>query len=219
MLGKRVVGDAPVSEKGTARAWCYTIFLPDGYTPEAEGFGDGQKPDEEVNEETSRLRYFIAQREVCPDTQRVHWQCYGEFNSPVKGSAALKAIRVSRGDQRFRGLRPGEIHWERRRGRREQARDYCRKTDSRDPRDGSGPFEWGMFCNQFCLVLPCRLATCEALRADEVNSAAYTYAHELSINGDVILESEASWCSMSFDQDVHCEGHISPFAYVPLIKL
>lgn len=143
-MSKRVTSDPDV-DKGTARAWCYTFFLQDEARPVPCGIGDGDAPDEQANELHAHLRYFVAQREVCPETGRIHWQAYGEFKDPVKGAAIFRAIRVCRRDQRFVELRRGEVHWERRRGRRDQARDYCRKNESRDPRPGSGPFEFGMF--------------------------------------------------------------------------
>lgn len=143
-MSKRVTPDDP-SEKGTARAWCYTFYLQDEARPVPCGIGDGDAPDEQANELHAHLRYFVAQREICPETGRIHWQAYGEFTQPVKGSAIYRAIRVCRRDQRFVELRRGEVHFERRRGRRDQARDYCRKDESRDPREGSGPFEWGMY--------------------------------------------------------------------------
>lgn len=128
-MTKRVTGDEG-DDIGTARAWCLTFYVPDGCRP---------VPGEDA------CRYFVCQREVCPETGRVHWQAYCEFKEPVRGTKLLQAIRVELGDQRFRQLRRGEIHWERRRGRRDQARDYCRKEESRDPREGSGPFECGRF--------------------------------------------------------------------------
>lgn len=148
MQRKRVTADEPEQDKGTARAWCYTFFLPgqgkNSAQPVPCGIGDGDAPDEQANELHAHLRYFIAQREICPETGRIHWQAYGEFGQPVKGAAIYKAIRVRRGDRYFE-LRRGEVHWERRRGRRDQARAYCQKDESRDPGENSGPFEWGMF--------------------------------------------------------------------------
>lgn len=148
-MSKRVYGEEPAQEeeavKGTARAYCYTFFLGENCRPVPCGIDEGDAPDPKNNRLHARLRYFICQREVCPETSRIHWQAYGEFNSPVKWTAVFSAIRVRRGDQRFVELRRGEVHVERRRGRRDQARDYCRKQESRDPRQDSGPFEFGTF--------------------------------------------------------------------------
>lgn len=139
--------------KGNARHWCVTFFLPDGSRPEVL-----EKEEQEVadaDQDPQRVRYALWQREIAPETGRQHWQGYIEFLAPCKGTAILKAVGVRRGDQRLRELRRGEIHWERRRGTREEARDYCKKQDTRDPRDGSGPFEWGTPCNINCIHEPC----------------------------------------------------------------
>lgn len=144
-MSKRVTSDDGEEEKGTARAWCYTFFLGKNDKPIPCGIGEGDAPSEQDNKLHAHLRYFICQREVCPETGRVHWQAYGEFNDPVRGAAVFNAIRVQRGDKRFVRLERGAVHWERRRGRRDQARDYCRKQESRDERPDSGPFEFGMW--------------------------------------------------------------------------
>lgn len=137
-MSKRVTAE-PDDYKGAARAWCWTFFLPDEARPVPT-------PEEQVAaQHNAALRYFVCQREIAPETGRVHWQAYGEFTAPCKFTAVQYAIRVCLRNQRFRELRSGEWHAERRRGRRDQARDYCRKDESRDPREGSGPFEWGMY--------------------------------------------------------------------------
>nr|QXP07742.1 MAG: replication associated protein [Arizlama virus] len=143
MPPKRVRALEP-EDKSTARAWCITLFIPDGCTPVVNEENDIDDDENEIIDQP--VRYAIWQREVAPETGRIHWQGYVEFVKPVRPTAILKALRVRRGDQRLRGLRQQEVHWERRRGGRESARDYCRKQESRDPRDGSGPFEWGTDC-------------------------------------------------------------------------
>lgn len=71
------------------------------------------------------VRYFISGREVCPETQRVHWQAYLEYVSP------------QRWDRIKRIFADDTPHIERRRGPRVAARDYCKKD---------GHFlEWGVW--------------------------------------------------------------------------
>jgi len=74
-------------------------------------------------------QYLACQAETCPTTGRVHWQGYVHGNTPV-GLETLK---------RELGL-PG-LHAEVRRGNHEEARQYCRKEESRIP--GSLPIEIG----------------------------------------------------------------------------
>lgn len=74
-------------------------------------------------------QYLICQAEKCPTSGRVHWQGYVHGNTAV-GLATL---------QRELGL-PG-VHAEVRRGSHEEAREYCRKEESRVP--GSIPIEIG----------------------------------------------------------------------------
>lgn len=93
----------------TARHWCFTL----------------NNPTEQIDpSQDERVRYCIWQEEAAPDTGTRHYQGYVEFSSPVR--------RGSLG----RWLRGG--HFERRRGTREQAREYCRKPDRLD-----GPWEYG----------------------------------------------------------------------------
>lgn len=139
-MSKRVTSE-PEQDKGAARAWCYTFFLPAGAKPEVnEVLAESSQQDRNAT-----VRYFIVQREICPDTGRAHWQGYAEWTAPCKLTAVFYGIGVRLRDQRLRPLRSGEVHCERRRGRRDQARDYCRKDETRDGAEGSGPFEWGMF--------------------------------------------------------------------------
>ena len=61
--------------------------------------------------------YGIWQVEVCPDTERQHLQGYLEFSSGKRLSRLKKYNK--------------HVHWESRRGTREQARDYCKKDETR----------------------------------------------------------------------------------------
>ncbi len=77
-----------------------------------------------------RFLYAVWQLECCPDTQRLHLQGYVEFRQKVRLS-------------QLQTYMPG-AHWEERRGTQAQARDYCRKEDTRI----SGPYEIGEFVEQ-----------------------------------------------------------------------
>nr|QXP07602.1 MAG: replication associated protein [Arizlama virus] len=62
------------------------------------------------------IRYMIYQKELAPSTEKVHFQGYLELTHPEKLSWMKKLSNSA--------------HWEPRRGTREQARDYCRKTET-----------------------------------------------------------------------------------------
>lgn len=93
---------------GRYRNWCFTHY------PEQEG------TDWEAFIGSERVTYAIRGRERCPTTQRLHWQCYAEFDS---------ALRLSQ----VRAL-PGlpAAHWEARRGTQAQAMEYCKKDGDWD---------------------------------------------------------------------------------------
>lgn len=65
------------------------------------------------------MKYLIYQGEKCPTTGREHWQLYVEFGRPVSRTIAQELLQ-----------QPG-CHLEARRGTKNQAREYCRKTESR----------------------------------------------------------------------------------------
>lgn len=71
--------------------------------------------------------YHIFQHEICPTSGRLHLQIYIELYRAQRLSWVLKNI--------------GLCHWEGRKGTREQAREYCKKTDTRNP--GTQPTEVG----------------------------------------------------------------------------
>ena len=98
----------------THRAWLGTSFAIDDFVlPEPA--------------EDNYVRYGIAQREVCPDTEREHVQFYIEFTRPVR-MAHVKRI-----------VADPAAHLEQRRGTRDQARQYCSKEETRKP--GTQPQE------------------------------------------------------------------------------
>lgn len=73
------------------------------------------------------VRYAVYQKEKSPSTGQLHFQGYMEFSKPVK----------------FGGLKKWSptAHFEERKGTREQARDYCMKSESRV----EDPVEYGEF--------------------------------------------------------------------------
>lgn len=80
--------------------------------------------------DNDNIRYIIYQEERCPETNKHHLQGYVEFNKPLRLSTYKKYF-------------PQGTHFEERRGTRNQARDYCKKDDSRV----SGPWEFGNWIN------------------------------------------------------------------------
>lgn len=116
---------------GQARHWLFTLNNPsDEDIREASTY---------VRRDVVREQCFLGcqncEREIsygiwqleCGEQGTVHLQGYLEF---------VKPIRLSQ----LRTLLP-RAHWDQRRGSREQARDYCRKDDTRL----SGPWEFGSF--------------------------------------------------------------------------
>lgn len=106
------------------RAWCFTIHNIDWNDPE-------DRP--ETWYAAGHVSYMVYQLEVCPDTGRHHWQGYLLWNRK-KTLTGCKKIHPT-------------AHWETRRGTHEQARDYCKKDDTRCPATDTehdpGPFEFG----------------------------------------------------------------------------
>lgn len=94
----------------TSRHWCFTWNNPDGLIDWTL---------------YPTVRYAIYQHEVGDDTATQHFQGYIEFNCPTRLAAARNILPTA--------------HWEPRRGSRDQAREYCRKPDTRV----DGPYEFG----------------------------------------------------------------------------
>lgn len=96
----------------TARSYCFTTFLVDEFA---------------VPDVPQQIVYCIFQRERCPDTQREHIQGYVELKNP-KRMAGVKTL-----------FNDNTMHLEKRLGTRTEAREYCRKQDTRV----DGPWEYG----------------------------------------------------------------------------
>lgn len=88
----------------TARAWCFTLNNP----------SEEECPKKWILEERTKL--CVYQMEM-GEEGTIHYQGYVEVKSPMR-LAALKKWN-------------GRVHWEKRRGRREDAMNYCAKEESR----------------------------------------------------------------------------------------
>jgi len=82
---------------------------------------------DECPEMNENVRYLVYQREICPDSNREHWQGYAEFHKPMRVLGAQKELGIPK------------AHMEKRHGSRDEARDYCMKEESRL----WGPYEHG----------------------------------------------------------------------------
>lgn len=99
---------------GTSRRWCYTVYNDDWNSPEA-------LPSQVLRADDPAI-YACGQFERSPETGRIHFQAYAEFNKPRSGRQSAVDI----------GL-PATCHREIARGSSKQCRDYCRKTESALP--------------------------------------------------------------------------------------
>lgn len=103
-----------------SRDWCFTWNNPslthDGFKAVIEAY--------------PQILYLVYQQEVGANGTS-HYQGYVEFKSAKKLSTLKNKLDPA-------------IHFERRRGTRNQARDYARKEETRASGD-SGPFEFGVF--------------------------------------------------------------------------
>lgn len=78
------------------------------------------------------IRYAIWQRERAPSSGREHWQMYIELSRKTTFRALVARVPDLAG-----------AHFEPRAGTADEARDYCRKEDTRLP--GTAPMEFGEF--------------------------------------------------------------------------
>lgn len=82
-----------------ARKWCATFFI------------------EPPEKEPEHVRYAIYGKERCPDTHKIHWQSYIEFDKRMTMFGVKKLYKDK------------TVHLEIANGTREQARVYCKKDD------------------------------------------------------------------------------------------
>ena len=94
-----------------SRDWCFTSF----------------DTDKELSFEKDNVRYICYGRERCPTTDREHYQGFAIFK---------RTCRIPKAKCWLGGC--DGTHLEPRRGTRDQARAYCRKS-------GGDFFEWGVF--------------------------------------------------------------------------
>ena len=99
------------------RNWCFTYNNP------------SESPEEFIALFPETLRYLVFQKEQ-GEEETEHYQGYCEFSVSFR-LAGLKKIHNS-------------VHWEPRRGTRDQAREYCLKEDTRI----DGPWEFGEWTQQ-----------------------------------------------------------------------
>lgn len=99
-----------------SRTWCFTLNNPAFPTDELPTHDDE--------------RYVVWQRERGANGT-VHLQGYAEFTKPLRLGAVKAWLPTA--------------HFETRRGTRDEAREYCRKADTRDDGADAGPFERGSF--------------------------------------------------------------------------
>lgn len=109
--------------KEVSRNWCFTIHernVDHKWEPkECDDLLEWHPS--EVNEE-KKIKYLVAQLEVCPDTKGIHWQGYVEFATPFRRNAAKETLKCK------------HAHLEDREGTREEARTYCMKEwDRKNP--------------------------------------------------------------------------------------
>lgn len=74
-------------------------------------------------------KYMVWQLEISPETGKAHIQGYAEFDSPYRMNRIKEILESS------------SAHIEKRKGSRDQARNYCMKKESRI----IGPWELGIF--------------------------------------------------------------------------
>lgn len=84
-----------------SRRWCFTSFL------------------ERLELDPTKFRYVVYQQELCPDTLRLHYQGYVEFDTPKRITGVKRIL--------------GECHLEIPNGTREQCKAYCMKEQTRVP--------------------------------------------------------------------------------------
>lgn len=99
-----------------SRDWCWTCFDT-----------EQESSIKRLGREKDNIKYICYGRERCPTTGREHYQGFAVFNRTCRIPKAKQWINGGDG-----------VHCESRRGTRDQARDYCRKSN--------GEFwEWGTF--------------------------------------------------------------------------
>lgn len=138
------------------------------------------------------LDYGVFQEEEAPSTNTRHFQGYLEFKKKVRVTT-LKKLRYGR-----------SMHFEPRRGTREQARDYCMKEDSRV----DGPHEFGVWeptrqGKRSDLLVACEtvkrtMSLVEVADADPVSFVRYNRGLQKLINIQTPTRAEPPEVSLLF---------------------
>ena len=120
--GEREGGQPPSNSRVRRRAWCVTVFAAE--LTESEKAWSAPMPG---------VRYLAWQKEQCPDTGRMHLQCYVETST----QCGRKRVQDLLGD--------AGCHVEPRYGTQQQAIEYCtsEQYDGKDKGRVSGPWELG----------------------------------------------------------------------------
>lgn len=119
--------DEPAWKK--KRNWCFTQWEHKEGTDEVlDGWLSFRSP---VIEDGSHLRYSIHQGEIGTKSGGHHFQGYMEFHEPVSMAYIKKMLCTN------------SVHLSPRFKTADNARDYCKKTDTHV--DGEGPWEVGVF--------------------------------------------------------------------------
>lgn len=109
-----------------------TVFFPQHHPefPEAQQAFDWAANLDEVLADPI-YKYACINIEVCPQSQRVHWQGYVELHRPARFTYLQRTHAVF-----------SSAHYQPRMGTQSEAIAYCSKLETRHP-DAAGPYEWG----------------------------------------------------------------------------
>lgn len=102
---KQKSGGNTIPQISPAKNWCFTVFNLD--TNNIDNILSV------LNSSNSSNNYIIG-KEVCPETKKLHLQCYAEFKTKVRPKHMFEDTT---------------IHWEKRKGTREQNIEYCSKEE------------------------------------------------------------------------------------------
>lgn len=97
-------------------------------------WGD-DNPRDKIHAHGPDLQYAVWQRELCPKTKRLHWQCFIQFHCP-KGPAYIKELVFKDMRTWTSILGPDDS--------RQKQKAYCMKKYTRSQLPDSGPFEFGV---------------------------------------------------------------------------
>jgi len=105
--------EGDLETNSSARDYCFTIHCSEGWLFDDSDF--------------HIAKYLVLQLEECPETGSLHYQGWIELNTKTRRTRVKEILKAN------------HAHLEKRRGTREQARDYCMKEESRV----DGPWEYG----------------------------------------------------------------------------